>query len=124
VSTYINAPRVNSKAQLRVPFHEIAPLVPRVLHAGIMSSPYFASGSSSLLIQSDESRKQAQNREICYKKLKELLVQVYEDTVPGETSEEQKEKVKNLKEFEKEARLKTKKKLSSKKASRSKRPDD
>jgi len=89
-----------------------------------MSSPYFASGSSSLLIQSDESRKQAQNREICYKKLKELLVQVYEDTVPGETSEEQKEKVKNLKEFEKEARLKTKKKLSSKKASRSKRPDD
>lgn len=65
------------------------------------------------------------NKETCFRKLNELVMDVYNRTVPGETSEEQKEKVKELKRVENEARLQMKKKQSNKKASRQKgRGDD
>lgn len=77
-----------------------------------------------MLIQSDESRKQAQNRDTCFRKLHELLVEVGRQTVPGETSADQNARVKVLKRVENEARLRAKKQASSKKSSRSKSLND
>jgi peptidyl-tRNA hydrolase ICT1 len=76
------------------------------------------------LIQAEDSRKQNANKDTCYRKLTEMLIDVYKATVPGETSQEQKDKVKKLQKAENEVRLKTKKMQSSKKASRSRRSDD
>ncbi|KAJ9638082.1 hypothetical protein H2204_004393 [Knufia peltigerae] len=112
--------RVNSKAQLRVPVDGLLALLPSVLHKGILSSRYYAEKSSSLVIQADDSRKQQANRDTCYRKLNELIVDVYKHNVPGETTEDQKEKVQKLQKAENEARLKRKHLQSSKKQSRSK----
>lgn len=111
--------RVNSKAQLRVPVAQLLGLLPSALHPMIRQSRYYADNTDSLLIQANESRKAGVNKDTCYRKLSELIGEVYQTTVPGETSPEQKEKVKQLKRSENEARLKSKKKLSSKKAGRS-----
>jgi len=117
--------RVNSKAQLRVSLDQLLPMLPTVLHDGIRKSTYYAGKTNSLLIQSDDSRKQAANKDTCYRKLNELIMDVYNHSVPGETSEEQKDKVKKLQRAENEARLQMKKKQSSKKAARQKgRGDD
>lgn len=117
--------RVNSKAQLRVSLDQLLPMLPEVLHQGIRSSRYHAEKTNTLLIQCDESRKQIANKEACYRRLNELIMDVYNKTVPGETSEEQREKVKRLQRAENESRLRMKKKHSSKKAARQKgRGDD
>ena len=116
--------RVNSKAQLRVPLDQLLPLLPQVLHDGIRKSTYYAGKTDSLLIQSDDSRKQAANKDTCFRKLNELIMNVYNSSVPGETSDEQKQKVKKLQKAENEARLQIKKKQSSKKAARRGRSDD
>lgn len=116
--------RVNSKAQLRIPVDRLLPLIPEVLHKGVLSSSYYARNSSSLVIQADESRKQQANKESCYRKLNDLIMEVYHHTVPGETSEEQKEKVRKLQKAENEARLNWKKHHSSKKQSRSNSSND
>lgn len=112
------ARRVNSKAQLRVSLGQLLPMVPDVLHEGIRKSTYYAGKTDSLLIQSDDSRKQFANRETCYRKLQTLIEDVYQKTVPGETSAEQKERVQELKKADNEARLQMKKHHSSKKAAR------
>lgn len=93
-------------------------MLPEALHDGIRASRYHAEKTNTLLIQSDESRKQLANKETCYRRLNELIMDVYNQTVPGETSDEQKDKVKKLQRAENESRLKMKKKHSSKKAAR------
>lgn len=95
-------------------------MLPEVLHQGIRNSRYHAEKSNTLLFQSDESRKQQTNKETCYRHLNALIMDVYYETVPGETSPEQKEKVRKLQKADNEARLKMKKKHSSKKAGRQK----
>jgi len=52
------------------------------------------------VIQSDDNRKQQDNIRSCHSKLHNLLLQVGRDTVPGETSQAQVEKVKNLQVFQ------------------------
>lgn len=116
--------RVNSKAQLRVALDQLLPLLPEVLHDGIRKSTYYAGKTNSLLIQSDDSRKQAANKDTCFRKLNELISDVYNRSVPGETSDEQKQKVKNLQKAENEARLQLKKKISSKKSARRGKGDE
>lgn len=88
--------RVNTKATLRVPFNSLLPLVPPVLHSQLRSSRYAAERTDSLVIQSDDSRKQSANVESCFEKLRLLLASAGKDAIRGETSEEQKEKVKKL----------------------------
>lgn len=107
-----------------MPVAQLHGFLPRALHPGVRASRYYADKSDSLLIQADDSRKSAINKDTCYRKLAELIDDIYRATIPGETSEEQKEKVQKLKKSENEARLKSKKKLSSKKAGRSKSFDD
>ncbi|KAB8071908.1 hypothetical protein BDV29DRAFT_11201 [Aspergillus leporis] len=113
-----NVNKVNSKATLRVPLQSLLPLVPRVLHHPLRSSRYFAERSQSLVIQSEESRKQAANVESCYEKLLQLLESTATDVIPGETSQEQRDRVHILKRVENEARIKSKKLHSSKKSNR------
>jgi peptidyl-tRNA hydrolase ICT1 len=103
-------------------------------------SRFYAERTQTLVIQSEESRKQAANVESCYEKLLHLLKTTAEDVIPGETSEEQREKVQkmydaflviciiyrilnsshncNRKRAENEARIKAKKLHSSKKSNR------
>lgn len=119
-----NGSRVNSKAQLRVSLDQLLPLLPSVLHDGIRKSPHYAARTNSLLIQSDESRKQLANKETCYSKLQSLVEEVYQKSVPGETSAEQHEHVKKLQKADNENRLKMKKIHSSKKAARKGGGDD
>lgn len=89
-------PRVNSKATLKVPLESLIPLVPRVLHPQLRASRYITSKSQTLVIQSDESRKQASNVESCYEKLFQLLEAAAKSSIPGETSQQQKDRVRNL----------------------------
>jgi peptidyl-tRNA hydrolase ICT1 len=98
----------------------LLPRIPVLLHAAVLSSRFYAEKSHSLLIQADDSRKQGANRDTCYRKLYELLAELAKDNVPGETSEHQKKKVKKLQRSDNEARLRSKRQHSSKKASRSK----
>lgn len=88
--------RVNSKAMVKVPFDSLFPLVPRVLHQQLRSSRYAAQRSQSLVIQSDDSRKRANNVESCFEKLYQLLRGAANEAIPGETSPEQRDRVHKL----------------------------
>jgi peptidyl-tRNA hydrolase ICT1 len=116
--TVSNLPRVSSKATLRIPLSELLPRIPKLLHPSITTSRYLAPKSSDLVIQADEARKQTDNVNACFRKLHELLLQVARDTVPGETSPEQAERVKRLQKAEAASRRKLKDHQSKKKTAR------
>ncbi|OJJ00313.1 hypothetical protein ASPVEDRAFT_81887 [Aspergillus versicolor CBS 583.65] len=119
-----NVNKVNSKATLKVPLDSLLPLVPPIILSPLRSSRYYAARTHSLVIQSEESRKQSANVDACYEKLHQLLMTTTKDIVPGETSLEQRERVKKLEKAGKEARIKAKKMQSSKKSSRRGSRDD
>lgn len=48
------------------------------------------------MIQSDESRKQSSNVDACYEKLYRLLESTAREVIPGETSQDQKDRVHKL----------------------------
>ncbi|ODM19081.1 hypothetical protein SI65_05698 [Aspergillus cristatus] len=110
--------KVNSKATLKVSLDNLLPLIPQVIHPQLQSSRYVAQRTNTLVIQSEESRKQAANVETCFDKLHQLLRATANEAIPGETSQGQREKVQKLKKAENEARIKSKKIHSSKKSSR------
>lgn len=87
---------MNSKATLKVPLQSLLPLVPALLHPLLRSSRYLAERSQTLVIQSEESRKQAANVESCYDKLHQLLKSTAKEAIPGETSPEQRDRVHKL----------------------------
>ena len=70
--------------------------MPAMLHASVKASKYYASRSDSIVIQSDGSRKQADNIEDCFKRLHQLIVHIGEVAVKGETSSQQVDKVRKL----------------------------
>lgn len=88
--------RVNSKATLKIPLQSILDLVPAVLHSSLRDSPFYAAKSQAFVIQSDDSRRQAENAERCYAKLYNSLTNMAQSRIPGETSEAQKGKVSKL----------------------------
>lgn len=71
-------------------------LVPKILHADIEASRYYAENSKSLVIQGDGSRDRTDNVQECYKKLHALIIAAGRSSVRGETSPAQVEKVTNL----------------------------
>ncbi|KAL5335724.1 hypothetical protein BJX70DRAFT_309099 [Aspergillus crustosus] len=119
-----NVNKVNSKATLKVPLDSLLPLLPRLIHSPLQTSRYYAARTHSLVIHSDESRKQGDNVDACYDKLHQLLKTTTEKVVPGETSPEQKERVQKLEKAANENRIKAKKLHSSKKSSRRGGRDD
>ena len=82
------------------------------------------SATKSLLFQSDESRKQAENRVSCHRRLNDFVLKLAKEVIPGETSQAQKERVRGLQTKSNEARLNWKKGQSAKKASRKGGRDD
>ena len=109
---------MNSKATLKVPLSSLYQLVPNILHAEIRASRYHANKADALIIQADDSRKQNENVHSCFKRLYDLITEAGEKRIPGETSELQKERVRNLQKKENASRLRAKKLHSSKKSSR------
>jgi peptidyl-tRNA hydrolase ICT1 len=88
--------KVNSKATLKLPLDALLPLLPVALHAPLRVSRYAVAQGQALLIQSDESRKQASNVDSCFDKLHQLLRSTAEEVIPGETSPEQQKRVRDL----------------------------
>ncbi|EEA20758.1 hypothetical protein TMatcc_000747 [Talaromyces marneffei ATCC 18224] len=113
-----NVNKVNSKATLKVPLSALLPLVPSILHQNLRSSRYIADRTDALVIQSDEARKQSANVESCYEKLYRVVEESARNVIPGEPSVEQRDRVRDLKKAETEARIKTKKMHSAKKSNR------
>lgn len=110
--------RVSSKATLRLPLNQLLPLLPAPLHPAVSQSRYHAAKTSDLVIQCDDSRKQADNINGCFKRLHELLVQAGHDSVPGETAAGQKERVAKLQKAEAAGRRRLKESISKKKSAR------
>jgi peptidyl-tRNA hydrolase ICT1 len=110
--------RTSSKATLRVPTAPLLERIPKLLHPSILASRYYAAKSSDLVIQADDSRKQSENMESCFKKLYEIIIRAGEDAVPGETSVEQSQRVAKLQKAEAAGRKKLKQYQSSKKSAR------
>jgi peptidyl-tRNA hydrolase ICT1 len=89
---------VSSKATLRIGLNSLLPLIPSLLHQQLRQSRYYAPNSDSIVIQADDSRKQADNAHHCFVKLNSLISEAAEQMIPGETSDEQKQRVQNLSE--------------------------
>ncbi len=66
------------------------------MHDRIRKSRYVAERSDSIIVQADDSRKQSDNAQSCYKRLYEAIVEAGRDAVPNETSPEQKQRVRDL----------------------------
>lgn len=83
------AHRVNSKATLRLPLDNLFLLLPRILHAPLKSSRWYAPRSNSLVIHADSCRKQSDNMADCLKKVHNLVVSAGKSVLRAEVSPEQ-----------------------------------
>ncbi|KAF2214455.1 hypothetical protein CERZMDRAFT_37911 [Cercospora zeae-maydis SCOH1-5] len=113
-----NVNKVSSKATMRISLPSLLQRVPKVMHAFISNSRYHAAKSDHLVIQADDSRKQSDNVNACFRKLHDLIMQAGRETVPGETSPEQMKRVDQLQKAEAAARRKMKDHQSKKKSAR------
>ncbi|SLM41204.1 Peptide chain release factor class I/class II [Lasallia pustulata] len=84
-----NVNKVSTKATVRVQLDKLLPVVPDILHEHLKASRYYAARSNTLVIQADNSRKQAGNVEHCKSKLYELLLSAGKSVVRAEVSPEQ-----------------------------------
>ncbi|KAL1800226.1 hypothetical protein ACET3X_000568 [Alternaria dauci] len=119
-----NVNKVNSKATLKVPLDALLHHVPAALHGEIRRCRYVAARSNTIIVQADDSRKQSDNAQSCYKRLYEAIAQAGQDAVPAETPAAQVQRVKNLQKSDNERRLRSKKQQSAKKTSRRGRGDE
>lgn len=113
-----NVNKVSSKATLRVPLAALLGRIPAVLHGAVRASRYVAPRSEELVIQADDSRKQQDNVDACFRKLQEVVWQAGQQTVPGETSAEQGKRVQMLQKAEAAGRRRMKEAQSKKKSAR------
>lgn len=88
--------RVNSKATVRYRMSKLFTATPAILHAALRASKYFAEKSNSLVIQADGSRRQADNVQECFQKLKLLIESAGKNVIRGETTPEKMAKVRQL----------------------------
>ncbi|KAF3923457.1 hypothetical protein ABW21_db0207691 [Orbilia brochopaga] len=90
-----NVNKVNSKATLRIPIRKLEAFIPAIFIKGLKQNPrYLASNDTEVVISSDSTRSQAANVDDCYQKLYDAIVN--STTIPGETTDAQKERVKKL----------------------------
>lgn len=94
------------------------PLIPRLLHSSILNSRYHAAKSNDIVIQADDSRKQTDNANACFRRLHDLILQAGREEIRGETSAETAKRVVDLQKAEKVQRRKTKEFQSKKKSAR------
>ncbi|KAF2666704.1 hypothetical protein BT63DRAFT_316217 [Microthyrium microscopicum] len=91
-----NVNKVNSKATLKISLDNLLPLLPAILHQPIRDSQHYAAKSNSLIIQADGSRKQTDNSQDCLSRLHQHIIHLAQQVIPGETSDAQRERVKQL----------------------------
>lgn len=75
---------------------ELLAATPAILHSPLRASKYFAGKSNSLVIQADGSRRQADNVQECFQKLKLLIESAGKSVIMGETTPEKMAKVRQL----------------------------
>ncbi|KAK4458552.1 hypothetical protein QBC42DRAFT_276519 [Cladorrhinum samala] len=110
--------KTESKATTVWPVSQLLPQLPRLLHAGIRESKYYSKRNDHITIQAQTQRSRTANTDENRQKLFEEIQDLYQRTVPNETSEDKKRKHEAIKKSANEARIKTKKYQSFKKASR------
>ena len=88
--------RINSKATIRLFVKDLLPLVPNTIHERIKASRFYAERSQALVISADGSRKQGNNVEEAFTRLRDLIVNAGKKSVRGETLPDQVERVKRL----------------------------
>ncbi|KAI9822314.1 MAG: hypothetical protein M1827_000032 [Pycnora praestabilis] len=113
-----NVNKVNSKATLHLPLGALLPLIPDVLHQRIQESRHFATKSNAIVIQADGSRKQGENVDECFVKLRGVIMEAARSVIPGPTKPGKNKRVEGLQNADNEARLRMKKTHSSKKSAR------
>ncbi|KAK6527929.1 hypothetical protein TWF281_009190 [Arthrobotrys megalospora] len=112
-----NVNKVSTKATLRVPLAALEPHIPKVfMEALVENKPKYLTDTGDLVISSDSSRSQLTNTKACWEKLYQAVIN--SKKLPGITSPEKKERVKKLEWVSNENRLKSKDKISKKKAGR------
>ncbi|RPA94733.1 peptidyl-tRNA hydrolase domain-containing protein [Choiromyces venosus 120613-1] len=111
-----NVNKVNSKVTLRLNLSTKGDFIPPYILEEVLKKSKYMTNNDEIVIQSDSSRKQAENIENCYRKLYTSIRECIQ--VPGETSEDTKKRIEKLEKAGKEKRLKEKKVNSSKKAFR------
>lgn len=88
--------RVNSKATLKVDLGRLLDFVPALLHGPIKESRYCTKKSHEIIISSDDSRSQGDNRHNCHVKLHKFLIEAAKSVIPRETSAAQRDRVRHL----------------------------
>lgn len=71
-----------------MPLSAVLKQLPKPLHETIRYSPFCTSKSDSIVISSDDSRKQSDNVLSCEAKLNRMVIEAGRSAIPGETSAE------------------------------------
>ncbi|KAI0108751.1 hypothetical protein F4776DRAFT_667891 [Hypoxylon sp. NC0597] len=107
-----------SKATTVWSMEELSKSLPKLVRSALRSSKYYSKRNDSITIQAQTQRNRSANTGENHLKLVEELQKIYKENVPGETSSEKIKKYEALEKSSRESRLRSKKQLSSKKASR------
>ena len=78
--------RGRSKVVMTTPIDKLRLHTPASVIEMLKATQYYVSSSDSIVIQSDEYRKQSENRNDCFKRLREVCLKVGEDAVKRERS--------------------------------------
>lgn len=81
---------------LRLALDDVTPPLPNLILNQLASSRYASDKGRSLVIQADNSRKQADNKAECFTKLDELIMTCCSAVIKKDTDPEQIEKVRKL----------------------------
>ena len=119
-----NVNKLNTKATLKLPHTKMTWIPQPILEHLRTTGSQYLTKDGDLVIQSQRSRTQEQNREDCFRKLASIIVDAGHDGIEGETSMETKQKVGKLIRKDNEMRIKSKKMHSSKKSARRSRGSD
>ncbi|CAG8950907.1 hypothetical protein HYFRA_00003124 [Hymenoscyphus fraxineus] len=86
----------STKATTAWPLNALLKYVPKALHQGLRDSGYYVASSDAIKISCDSNRTQTENREETHARFCAEIEKIYRKSVPGVTSEDQKEKVSEL----------------------------
>ena len=119
-----NSNKLNTKVTLRLPRSDQGWIPATILERLRDTNSHHPTKEGDLLITSQRSRTQEQNREDAYQKLASLLTDAAKAGVVGETSQATQQRVSKLIRRENEVRIKQKKMHASKKKARRAGPGD
>jgi peptidyl-tRNA hydrolase ICT1 len=84
--------RTETKAITTWPVSQLLAVLPKMLHSGLRESKYYTGRNDCISVQAQTSRSRTANAEENHQKLFEELQRLYKETVPGETSNETRQK--------------------------------